>query len=202
LRVNVRIVAAAKPGLELAVAEGRFRADLLYRLKVFPILLPPLREREGDLEPLARHFVALLNQSESCEKVLTASAIERLRAHDWPGNVRELKHALENAFILSDGEIDAELLTALPRRPSAPLRVECAATPVVALRPGVPLAHAERQFVLATLDSTGGNKRKAAEILEISTKTLYTRLREYRASGHFPGNGNGNGALLAAGQYN
>jgi len=169
-------------------------------LKVFPIDLPPLRERDDDFELLARNFLALLNRTEGCEKFLADSAIERLRAHDWPGNVRELKHALEGAFILSDGEIDASLLTALPRRPSARVRKECASASAVALRPGMPLAHVERQFVLATLDSTGGNKRKAAEVLEISTKTLYNRLREYRASGHFPGAGNVD--VMSAGQNN
>jgi DNA-binding NtrC family response regulator len=189
LSVNVRIVAAAKPGLELAAAEGRFRSDLLYRLKVFPIELPPLREREDDIELLARSFVALLNQTEGCEKVLTVSALQRLREHDWPGNVRELKHALEGAFILADGAIESDLLTALPRRSCVRLRAECASA--VALQPGVPLSHIERQFVLATLDSTGGDKKRTAQLLEISTKTLYTRLREYRASGHFPGAGNG-----------
>ena len=184
-RVDVRIIAAAKEDLEHAAAEGRFRADLLYRLKVLPILLPPLRERGGDLELLASHFIAALNLAGETDKELLPSALEELRAHAWPGNVRELKHALERAYILSDSAIGGEHLSGsgsrrTPREPSPTM-----AAPGFSIALGKSLADAERHFILATLDLVGGSKVKAAELLQISTKTLYGRLREYRASGHW-----------------
>ena len=185
IRVNVRIIAAAKADLERAAAEGRFRADLLYRLKVLPILLPPLRERAGDLALLATHFVAVLNLAGGTDKRLLPAAVEELRAHDWPGNVRELKHALERAYILSEDAICSEYLSGLD---GMRLESEAAATSAdrgFAIDLGKSLAEAERQFILATLELVGGSKTKAAELLQISTKTLYGRLREYRASGHW-----------------
>ncbi len=185
IRVNVRIIAAAKADLERAAAEGRFRADLLYRLKVIPILLPPLRERAGDLALLAHHFIAALNLEGGTDKRLTSAALGELQAHDWPGNVRELKHALERAYILSEETIGGEFLSNLGGKRSEPERVAGPAAQNFAIALGMPLAAAERQFILATLDLVGGRKTKAAELLQISTKTLYGRLREYRASGHW-----------------
>jgi DNA-binding NtrC family response regulator len=185
IRVNVRIIAAAKDDLERAAAEGRFRADLLYRLKVFPILLPPLRERAGDLALLANHFIAALNLTGDTDKCLTAAAFDELRAHAWPGNVRELKHALERAYILSEEAIDGEFLSGLDGKVPAPERAASPVAQRIAIAPGMPLAEAERHFILATLDLVEGSKTKAAELLQISTKTLYGRLREYRASGHW-----------------
>ena len=185
IQVNVRIIAAAKADLERAVSEGRFRSDLLYRLKVIPILLPPLRERQGDLTLLANHFVAALNLEGKTAKRLTSAALEELHAHDWPGNVRELKHALERAYILSEEAIGREFLSGLDGKRS---ETEPPASPAVqsfAIDLGMPLADAERQFILATLELVAGSKTKAAELLQISTKTLYSRLREYRASGHW-----------------
>ena len=183
IRVNVRIIAAAKADLEIAAAEGRFRSDLLYRLKVIPILLPPLHERGGDLALLAGHFIAALNLAGATDKRLTPAAFDQLQAHDWPGNVRELKHALERAWILSEEAIGDEFLSGLGGKRSEPETVASRAPQGFAVAPGVPLAAAERQFILATLEFVGGSKTKAAELLQISTKTLYSRLREYRAGG-------------------
>jgi DNA-binding NtrC family response regulator len=181
MKVNVRIVAAAKSDLERAAAEGRFRADLLYRLKVIPILLPPLRERGGDLELLASHFLAVMNRAGETDKRLLPVALERLRAHDWPGNVRELKHALERAYILSEGAIDGEYLSdpewkRVPSENAANL-----APTALGIELGKSLVEVERQVILATLDFARGNKVRAAAILGISGKTLYSRLREYRS---------------------
>lgn len=185
IKVNVRIIAAAKADLEREASEGRFRTDLLYRLKVIPILLPPLRDREGDLEMLARHFVAALNRDGGTDKRLTPSALELLRAHDWPGNVRELKHALERAYILSEDAIGGEFLSGLDWRRADLDRSGGATAGILAIGLGTSLADAEREFILATLDLVGGIKAKAAELLQISTRTLYVRLREYQASGHW-----------------
>lgn len=185
IQVNVRIIAAAKADLERAAAEGRFRSDLLYRLKVIPIVLPPLRERQGDLTLLANHFVAALNLEGKTAKRLTSAALEELHAHAWPGNVRELKHALERAYILSEEAIGREFLSSLDWKRSEPEPLASPAVQSFAIDLGMPLADAERQFILATLELVAGSKTKAAELLQISTKTLYSRLREYRASGHW-----------------
>ncbi len=185
--VNVRIVAASKPNLERAVTEGRFRADLLYRLRVFPIDLPPLRSREGDVVLLTRHFLAEMNRERESTKVLSPAALERLRFHDWPGNVRELKHLLERAFILSDSEIGPSDLAGLPSTHRAATDGEHQEEPGLAVQPGMSLAQVERLFVLATLASVGGNRARAAGLLHISAKTLYSRLREYASSGHQTG---------------
>jgi DNA-binding NtrC family response regulator len=187
LRVDVRIVAASKPNLELAVAQGRFRADLLYRLRVFPIDLPPLRERDGDVVLLTRHFLSEMNRTQECAKTLTPAALDRLRVHDWPGNVRELRHLLERAFILSDAEIGAAELVGLPPAHRAVELTANGGGHRLPVEPGMSLAEVERVFVLATLDSVGGNRTRAAEVLRISAKTLYSRLRDYRTSGHWAG---------------
>ncbi|MCM2269183.1 MAG: sigma-54 dependent transcriptional regulator [Thermoanaerobaculia bacterium] len=182
IRAAVRIVAASKPNLERAVAEGRFRADLLYRLKVFPIALPPLRDRRGDLELLVEHFLAELNLAAATSKRLTAAAFALLAQYDWPGNIRELKHLLERAFILSDDEIGPDELAGLPPRCAGPAPESLTPLGAVTLAPGLPLAEAERLFVLATLGRAGGNRAKTAAMLGISTKALRCRLRRYESS--------------------
>jgi DNA-binding NtrC family response regulator len=181
LSARVRIVAAAKPNLERAAAEGRFRADLLYRLKVFPICLPPLRERNGDLALLADHFLDEMNGRADFPKRLAPAALARLHAHDWPGNVRELKHLLERAFILSDAEIRPADVDCLPPRRDESAPAAISPRGAVVLEPGITLADAERLFVLATLGRAGGNRARTAAMLEISTKALRCRLRRYHS---------------------
>ena len=178
---SVRIVAAAKPHLERAVAEGRFRADLLYRLEVVPIRLPPLRERCGDVTLLVEHFLAELNRGAAVAKRLRPAALDLLQAYHWPGNIRELKHLLERAFILADAEIGPAELVDLPLRRNGTPVLDPPAAGAVVLEPGIPLADAERAFVLATLARTGGNRARAAALLGISTKALRCRLRRYHA---------------------
>ena len=102
VKVDVRIIAATNRRLEDAVAAGKLREDLLYRLNVFPIPLPPLRERGDDVERLAEHFLGELNAAEGTAKQLTAAGRERLRRHGWPGNLRELKNVVQRAFILAE----------------------------------------------------------------------------------------------------
>ncbi|HVN83351.1 MAG TPA: sigma-54 dependent transcriptional regulator [Candidatus Binatia bacterium] len=173
LPVDVRTVAATNRHLEEFVAEGKFREDLLYRLKVFPIQLPPLRERVDDIELLAEHFLALLNQANGTSKVFTRAAMSQLRAHRWPGNVRELKNLIHQAFILADTEIGVDCLP-------PEIRSTAASGPSVQIKVGLSLAEAERRLVFATLHECKGDKRRAAEVLGVSLKTLYNRLKAYR----------------------
>jgi DNA-binding NtrC family response regulator len=181
VKVNVRVVSASKPDLKRAVASGRFRADLLYRLRVLPIVLPPLRERSSDLTLLIEYFLAALNEAEGCAKKLTPAASERLHAHDWPGNVRELKHTLEGAFILSGREIGLESLAVLGAWAAPAKPATASSEPGITLRTGMSLADAARRYVIATLDCVDGSQVKAAAMLKISSKTLRARLREARA---------------------
>lgn len=148
--------------------------------------LPPLRERGTDLTLLIDHFLAEMNRAEGARKEISPAALDLLRSHDWPGNIRELKHVLQRAFILCDNEITPQALAGLPTPAAAAKQGERLAVGIT-LEPGMPLAEAERLLVLATLDGYGGDKSKTAAVLGISTKTLYSRLREYQASGHWAG---------------
>jgi len=166
--VNVRLIAASNRSPMEAVREGRLREDLFYRINVFPIVLPPLRDRTGDELLLADHFLESLNAAQGTSKRLSAAARERIQAYPWHGNVRELKNQLQRAFILYDGVIELSDLSA-DRGPASP-------------QVGGSLEESERQLILATLQQYDGNKKKAAEILGISLKTLYNRLNVYAKS--------------------
>jgi DNA-binding NtrC family response regulator len=173
----VRIVAATNRDPKQAVAEGKLREDLLYRLLVFPIDLPPLRERKGDLELLTQHFLDALNARANTTKTISEAAIARLRRHTWPGNVRELKHVIERAFILAPTEVDED---AIPLARETIAETAAPNESGVAVEVGVSIAELERRLILATLRHCEGNKNKAAEILGISLKTLYNRLNAYK----------------------
>ena len=148
------------------------REDLMYRLAVFPITLPPLREREGDAELLAEHFLAELNDDEGSAKAFSRQSIATIRAHRWPGNVRELKNAVQRAFIMADDEVELDFAGLECAAPSG----NCLRIPI-----GTPLAEIERKAIYATLDLCEGNKRRCASMLGVSLKTLYNRLAEYQA---------------------
>jgi len=144
----------------------------IYRLNVFLITLPPLRERGGDVELLAEQCLDELNAASGTAKHFTRACLERLRRHSWPGNVRELNNVIERAFIMADEEVGVE---------SLPLGVsEAAPASSIVMRVGAPIAEMERRFILATLGQCDGDKKKAAAVLEISLKTLYNRLNEYK----------------------
>jgi len=175
--VDVRIVAATNRKPEDAVADGKMREDLFYRLKVFPVSLPPLRDRGEDLELLANHFLEVLNQAEGENKRFTREAIEHMRAHPWPGNVRELKNVVHGAFILADDEIGPSCLP--PEITGEP----AAAGPTLEIKVGTTVAEAERRLLLATLHENQGDKKRTAEILGVSLKTLYNRLHAYKLQG-------------------
>jgi len=172
---DVRVIAATNRVPEEAVSEGKLREDLLYRLQVFPLHLPPLRERGHDIGLLANNYLEEHNQAEHSRKTFTADAFDLLMTYNWPGNVRELKNAIQRAYILADEVIDSSCL---------PLRWEKnteATGPFLQVRVGSSIAEVERRLILATLDQCHGTKEKTAEILGISLKTLYNRLREYES---------------------
>jgi len=178
LPIDVRVIAASNIEPAAAVRDGKLREDLLYRLSVFPIRLPPLRERPEDIELLAEYFLSRLNEtSDLAPRRLSRAAVRRLRSHSWPGNVRELANAVQRAFILADDEIDATSLPT-PLRPQSPDSGEDG--PVLRVRVGSTVAEAERRLILATLEECGGNKDRAARLLGISLKTLYNKLNRYR----------------------
>ncbi len=170
--VDARVIAATNRAPEQAVRDGKLREDLLYRLNVFPIALPPLRARAGDVPLLADHFLEELNRAEGSTKRFAPGAHARLQMYAWPGNVRELGNVVQRAFILAEEELDPHLPAGSPA--ARPGQTEA---PVP---PGVPLAEIERQAILATLQLNGGDKRKTAAVLGIALKTLYNRLKRYR----------------------
>jgi DNA-binding NtrC family response regulator len=173
INIDVRIIAATNRVPAEAVSGGKLREDLLYRLNVFPIPLPPLRDRGDDVEPLADHFLAELNAAEGTSKHLTPAARERLRGHNWPGNLRELKNVIHHAFIVADVDLGLEELgqTAGGKGSAKSLTMSV----------GTPLVDAERRLILAALDQFDGDKKKVASALQISVATLYTRLNEYKS---------------------
>jgi DNA-binding NtrC family response regulator len=177
--VDVRVVAATNRDPEEAVRDGKLRQDLLYRLNMFPLRLPPLRERKGDVELLAEFFLTELNRAQDTNKRLTRAAIERLRLYQWPGNVRELKNVIGRAFILVDSEIDAECVISPSEAPPAGDETSDAVG-WLRVRVGSSIDEVERQLILATLDSQQGNKELTAKALGISLKTLYNRLYAYK----------------------
>jgi transcriptional regulator with PAS, ATPase and Fis domain len=165
--VDVRLIAATNRVPLEAVRDGKLREDLYYRINVFPIVLPPLRDRDGDAVLLATHFLESLNETHGTSKKLSATAHDRIRKCPWRGNVRELKNELHRAFIMSDKVIE---LSDLPAAPDpAPPTTEV----------GGSLEESERKLILGTLEQCGGDKKRAAQILGISLKTLYNRLHLY-----------------------
>jgi two-component system response regulator AtoC len=180
VETDVRVLAASNRNPAQSVSEGQLREDLYYRLNVFPIALPPLRERPGDVTLLAQHFLDSLNAAEGTRKRFAPAALERLERHDWPGNVRELKNAVQRAYIMAEQEIDASTLPAELGAPVVSAGAGPAPDGAPVLKVGTSLSEAERHLILATLDHYGGDKKKTAEVLGISLKTLYNRLNVYK----------------------
>jgi len=169
-RVDVRVVAATNRDVQLLVEEGKLRQDLWFRLNVVSIRLPPLRERRGDISALVRHFLDRYNRLYKREVQLSPEAARRIEEYTWPGNVRQLKHLLERLVILSrvdlvrEDEVQEALEAAEPRS-----------------RPVESLADAEEEQIRKVLAATGGNKSRAAQILNIERKTLYRKLERMRS---------------------
>ncbi len=175
IETDVRIIAASNRDPREAVASGSLRLDLYHRLNVFPLQIPPLREREDDIELLAHYFLDDFNRVHGTDKLIAPGATGALAGYHWPGNVRELRNHIQHAFILADRIIDSVLLT-----PSEAATLPPGMTLSIAL--GTSLADAERQLIFATLELCKGVKKRAADMLGISLKTLYNRLEEYSHS--------------------
>jgi DNA-binding NtrC family response regulator len=173
ITADVRLICATNRVPEQAVAEGKLREDLYHRLNVFPIHMPPLRERGNDIELLAQHFLEMLNKQESAAKAFAPATLAALYAHGWPGNVRELKNYAQRAFILADDVIEADLAPATVASPES--------ASLLTVRVGSTLEEVSRRLIEATLAECG-SKRKAADMLGISLKTLYNRLAAYKAN--------------------
>jgi DNA-binding NtrC family response regulator len=172
--VDVRVIAATNADLERAIHEGRFRADLYYRLNVIPINIPPLRDRRDDIPLLVNHFIEKITGG---GRHVSDEAMDILMSYDWPGNVRELENIIERAVILQDGaEISAESLNVsiFPER----LRKRVQGGNKLGVS-GVTLEELERRYLLQTLEETGWKKKSAAETLGINPSTLYRKLQRY-----------------------
>ena len=174
IRAEVRWIAATNCDLEAMIADGRFREDLYHRLALFPVHMPPLRERREDIVPLAQRLLRRIAAELGRPQLrLADDAQEALEAASWPGNVRELGNTLERAAILADGdELGADVLFALPGRPKHARANKPDGEPQT-------LAELEQQAILATLERTDGNRRKAADALGIGLRTLYDKLKRY-----------------------
>jgi DNA-binding NtrC family response regulator len=191
--VDVRVVAATNKVPEEAVRGGHLREDLYYRLNVFNIHLPPLRDRKEDILPVAQALLGDLNRKHECRVAdISPAVIEALERHQWPGNVRELRNVLERAVILAgEGTIELRHLPAFlqgealptPNGSASANRPPAASTPeeadFVRFPIGTTVEEAEKGLILRTLEHTRNNKTRAAEILGISLKTLHNKLKEY-----------------------
>lgn len=173
IETDIRVIAATNRKPEEAVAEGKLREDLMYRLQVFPLHMPPLRERGDDIMLLAQQFLNQLNQEEQTNKHFAQTTLALLNVYDWPGNVRELKNVVHRAYIMADEIIDNDCL------PAGFGSVKTPQGSTLQLRVGATVEEMERQLIYATLEKYGGHKERTAEVLGLSSKTLYNRLRQY-----------------------
>jgi len=177
VEIRCRLIAAANPLLEQAVTSGAFREDLFYRLNVFTITLPPLRERHDDITLIARQCLAESVSEHGRVKVLSPAALEALHTHRWPGNVRELRNVIERAAILSGDERSIQPEHLLIQRRSDAAGVESSGE-IRIPRTGKTLAAIEREAIQIALRLTGGNRSAAARMLGISRPRLARKMRE------------------------
>ncbi len=175
--LDIRIIATTNRNLEEEVSLGRFREDLFYRLNIFPLRLPPLRERVQDVEYLAEHFVANFSTKYMRHiEGISEHAMERLKGYGWPGNIRELENTIERAVLLASGslvELDQLELKGTNMAPSTP---ELAAA---AAGESITISEMEKRLIIKTLDGLDGNRTRAASALGISVRTLRNKLKEY-----------------------
>jgi two-component system response regulator FlrC len=191
--LNIRIIATSNREMAEAVAKGVFREDLYYRLNVFPVEIPALRQRREDIVPIARHFAVDHGGRLGRSGVSLSPAAEvAMRAHDWPGNVRELENVIQRALILSTGaSIGPEHLHLAPRPgfavapPAARGEASAAALPAEAEKRADNMKDLEREHILRTLAEVGGSRKLAIERLGISERTLRYKLQQYRDEGYF-----------------
>jgi two-component system NtrC family response regulator len=183
IEIPCRVIAASPRDLQQSVAEGHFRADLYYRLSVFAIELPPLRQRTGDVEILARFFLEQGCREHGVRpRRFSGEALEALRNYSWPGNVRELKTAIEGAVVVSEGDMIKPEHLVVRRRTTVPTPMS-ESTPVAAVirvpEAGLTLAGAEKQLIEATLKLTRYNISRTARMLDVSRPTVLRKLEQY-----------------------
>ncbi len=196
LPVNVRVIAATNRDPHQAVAQGLLRSDLYYRLNVFHLQMPALREHPQDIPAIAAAMVEEMNARHgTAVPGISPQLLQRLQKHSWPGNARELRNTIERAVILAGSErltvahlpvhFDEEMpvMAAVPHAVPVMASVAAARAGVVEVSVGTTVDAAEKQLILKTLESTGNNKTRAAEILGISSKTLQNKLKEYAGAG-------------------
>jgi DNA-binding NtrC family response regulator len=179
ITVNVRVIAATNRDPREAVRQGKLREDLLYRLQVVPLHVPPLRARSGDVRLLAEFFLAQLNAAGGTSKAFSESAMARLENDPWPGNVRELYNVVQRAYILTESRIITHPCVHHDALPSA-APVATGELGSIQIRVGESLADVEQRLIMQTLSSCR-TKDEAARILGVSTKTLYNKLRRYES---------------------
>jgi len=174
LSTNIRLIAASNQDLDDAVGRGVFREDLYYRLNVFRIVMPPLRERRGDISLLIEHFLKRYNTSfQKNIAGIAPDCFALLESYDWPGNVRELKNVVQRAALVCDSEVILPKHLPPRFRPDRPVRQK------MTFEVGTSLDEIEREVIVRTLTAVQDNRRRAAETLGISRRTLYNRLRKY-----------------------
>ena len=192
VKVNIRLIATSNRDLEDSVKKGDFREDLYFRLNVFNLRMPALRERPGDIVPLAEHFIRKYAEANGVSaKAMTPQAVERLKGHHWKGNVRELENTMHRAVLLANGpmiELDNIMLTNARAEPAvvppaATAQAGRAATGDRAPLVGRTVADVERDLIIDTLQHTLGNRTHAANILGISIRTLRNKLKQYSQEG-------------------
>jgi DNA-binding NtrC family response regulator len=175
IQVDVRVIAATNREPKKAISEKALREDLYYRLSVFPISLPPLRERVGDLPILVEYFLEQMHAGDGPARGFSPESMKQLQAYHWPGNVRELKHVVQRGAIMADPQ--AEVIE-LPARFESPFGEQDVQQ---GLTIGRSIRDVERELITRTLEHMNGDKRAAAEVLGISLNTLYNRLNAYDA---------------------
>jgi DNA-binding NtrC family response regulator len=202
VHIDVRVLATTNRNLEDSVREGKFRADLYYRLNVIPVTLPPLRERKSDIKLLTEHFMTQFLGDKA--PVLSNEVVEALFAHPWPGNIRELQNAVQRAAILSQGKTPKQTDFLLSMNPQSqldslraditgassihsmvekeivPSQTESSSAAPLQVRSGVTVQEMEKALIFETLRATGNNRTEAAKMLGISIRTLRNKLHEYR----------------------
>ncbi len=174
VKVDIRVIATTNRSLERMVHEGSFRADLYYRLNVIPLGLPTLRDRREDIVPLAKHFARVYSVGRIAPR-MRPDFIARLEQYPWPGNVRQLANLMRRAVALCPEEIGLEILEPSELRSGDP----ALSMPAENLRPGISLESAEKRLLELTLNATGGNRSRAAEMLGISLRTVRNKIRDY-----------------------
>ncbi len=181
VHIDIRVIATTNRTLKREVEEGRFREDLYYRLNVFPMVLPPLKDRKGDIPELARHFMKKLkdNRSRGNRAPVTKisdEAVDVLISHDWKGNIRELENVVERAILIADGD------TLLPGHLMIEGKRDSRNTPS-SISAGMSVREMETALILKTLEDVNWNRTKAAKLLNIGIRTLRNKLSEYREEG-------------------